>query len=143
MLFRTFECAPSPSQSQLGCPCPVAPWLARVKLTSNKVLCQDGSLVLRHIHPGIDLKRCADLLEHQGVTRAVRLKGTVPLDLDPALLHILDEQAFYHSLVYEQDIRVQHIDDGRVVDLTAQPPEGLVGCRAPEGDVVDAHAPLQ
>ncbi len=105
--------------------------------TANEILSKDRLAILRHIRTAINLER-ATLV----VANAVRVKGRVPPHLVAALLQVLDEQTLYHALVYKQDVRVQHVDDRRVVDFAAEPMEGFVSCAAPEGNVVDPDAAL-
>jgi hypothetical protein len=105
--------------------------------TANEILRKDRLAILRHIRTAIDLE-WATLV----VANAVRVKGCVPPHLVATLLQVLDEQTLYHALVYKQDVRIQHVDDRRVVNFAAEPMEGLVSCAAPEGDVVDPDAAL-
>lgn len=107
------------------------------KPTSNKVLRQKRLSVLGDIGPAIDLKGPRLVLRH-----AVRLKGRVPADLDASFPQVVNEEALDHALVDKQDVRIQDVDNGGVMDFAAQSVEGLVGSAAPKGDVVDANSAL-
>lgn len=108
------------------------------RLTADQVLRQDGALVVRHVCPAVDLE-----LAGLAGGKVVRLKGRVTPDLVAALPHVVDEEALDDALVDEEDVGVEDVDDGGVVDFTAEAVEGLVGGVAPEGDVEDADAALE
>ena len=105
--------------------------------TAHEILCEERLAVLRHVGAAIDLER-ATLV----VADAIRVKGRVPAHLDATLLQILDEQALDHALVHEQNVGVQHVNNGRVVDFAAEAVERFVSRAAPEGNVVDSDATL-
>jgi hypothetical protein len=110
--------------------------LSRVP-TANEILGEERLAVLRHVRTAIDLERAALV-----VADAVRVKGRISANLDAALLQILNEQALNHALVHKQNIRVDHIYDGRVVDFSAESMKRFVCRAAPKGDVVDSDAAL-
>jgi len=45
--------------------------------------------------------------------------------------------------MYKQDIRIEHVNNGGIMDLASEAVEGFVGGAAPKGNVVDSHAALE
>ena len=73
----------------------------------------------------------------------VGVEGHVPANLLAPLAHVVDEETLDNALVNQEDVRVQDIDYGWVVNLAPQPMKGLLRGAAPEGDVEDADATLE
>lgn len=51
---------------------------------------------------------------------AVRLESHVSADLLAALLHIFKEESFHHTLMNEENVWIQYVDDGWVMDFATE-----------------------
>ena len=81
---------------------PGTPWSVRwEELTADEIVSQDSPAVMRNVYPAVNLKRAAFVFG--GI---IRLKCSISLHINAPLLEILNEKAFHHALVNEQEIRI-------------------------------------
>ena len=63
---------------------------------------------------------------------AVGIEGGVPAHLPSPDFHVLNKQPFNDTLMHQQNVRVEDVDNGRVVDFSTQSMQGFVCCASPE-----------
>ena len=105
--------------------------------TPNKILRKEHLAVLRHVCPAMNLERGILVLAD-----AVRVEGSIPPHLDLALPQVLDEEGLHHALMNEENVGIQHVNDGWIMYLATEAVEGLLSSAAPKGNVVDSDASL-
>lgn len=106
--------------------------------TADEVLGQDRLPFLVDVCPTVDLERRAFI-----VTDTVRVEGGIPPHFNLPLLQVFDKKTLYHTLVHKQNVRIEHVDNGRIMHFAAEAVEGLVDGTAPEGNVVDSDTALE
>jgi hypothetical protein len=77
------------------------------------------------------------------ITNTVRVEGGIPPHFNLPLFQIFDKKSLHHALVYKQNIRIEHVNYGRIMHFAAEAVEGFVGGAAPEGDIVDSDTALE